>query len=279
MVSVVTTADTDAGKRFISAVDDILSPSLLKQFGALMSESDDDKKIAFDCEGVNLSRLGSLEIVSICFQDMEIFLVDFGNNPCPKIKEKVKEIFESSKVVKIIHDCRMDCDALFHLHGIKVNNVHDTSCYQTVLTGGQKNLNDTLACNGIRTNSHRDKSVYKRNPRFWATRPLTNQMIEWASADVDKLFKLSQIQLDKISISSKTRAVTKSTEFTKKARDMKVKTGLRVNSSGLFIGRGGVNVRRLEERTGTFMYQDGGTWFVYYENESSLAAVKRAMDN
>lgn len=244
-----------------------------------MSKSNDAKRIAFDCEGVNLSRLGSLEIISICFPDMEIFLVDFGNNPCPKIREKVKEIFESSEVVKIIHDCRMDCDALFHLHGIKVNNVHDTSCYQTVLTGGQKNLNDTLACNGIKTNSHRDKSVYKRNPRFWATRPLAEQMIEWASSDVNKLFKLSQIQLDKISINSKSRAITKSNEFTKNARDMKVKTGLKVNSPGLFIGRGGANLRRLEERTGTFMYQDGGSWFVYYENESSLAAVKRAMDN
>mmetsp|Transcript_13999 Transcript_13999/g.29510 ORF Transcript_13999/g.29510 Transcript_13999/m.29510 type:complete len:162 (+) Transcript_13999:1177-1662(+) len=161
-----------------------------------------------------------------------------------------------------------------------MNNSHDTSCYETVLTGGRKNLNDTLACNGIKTNSQRDKSVYKRNPRFWATRPLTNQMIEWASSDDDKLFKLSQIQLDKISISSKSRAITKSSELTKKARDIKVKTGLRVNSPGLFIGRGGANLRCLEERTGTFMYyKDGGSWFVYYENESSLAAVKRAMDN
>jgi ribosomal protein S3 len=60
---------------------------------------------------------------------------------------------------------------------------------------------------------------------------------------------------------------------------MKVEKGLHVNRIGIFIGRGGQNIRRLEKRTGTLMYQNEGKWFVYYPDTIALAAVKRAMNN
>jgi hypothetical protein len=86
----------------------------------------------------------------------------------------------------------MDCDALYHLHGIQVNNVHDTSCFHII---EDSNLNNVLSCNGMSINSARDMSVYKRNPRFWCTRPLTTTMVEWASSDVKSLFALADAQL------------------------------------------------------------------------------------
>ena len=275
MVYVVKSAATEDGVRFISTVDNMLSPSLSESI---------TKHVAFDCEGVNLSRVGSVELVSICFPSKDVFLIDFGGNTCSKIVKKVKDLFESDEVVKIIHDCRMDCDALFHLHGIKVINVHDTSCFHHIITGMEnKNLNDVLSFNGICLNSDRDKSVYKHNPSFWAARPLTTKMIDWASSDVDKLFKLSNIQLDRISSStSRSKAIAKSAEFASVARNMKIRTGLKVRNVGIFIGRGGANIRRLEKRTDTLIYQEDrskGTWFVYYSSESSLAIVKREMDN
>jgi len=115
-VKIVKSADEDSGKSFISLVNSLCSTG----------DKDSNNRVAFDCEGVNLSRLGSVEIVSICSSASEVYLIDFGNEKCPKIAKAVKELFECSTVTKIIHDCRMDCDALFHKHGIKVINVHDT---------------------------------------------------------------------------------------------------------------------------------------------------------
>lgn len=270
MVYTVKSADTGSGQKFIGAVDAIF-----------LGEKESQKRVAFDCEGVNLSRLGSLEIISICFEDMEVYLVDLGGNPCPKIVKSVKHLFENESVTKIIHDCRKDCDALYHHHGIKVRNVHDTSCFHDVITySDSKNLNDVLSYNSISVNSVRDNSIYNYNPRFWATRPLTNKMIDWASSDVDKLFALADKQLRRTPNASKSKAVAKSAKYTHAIRNMKVCTGLRVSNPGHFIGSGGQNIKSLCKRTGTFIYQDSsnsGSWYVFYNEEASLNTVKRSM--
>lgn len=89
-------ADSVNGKRFISAVEHAIT-----QKG----------RVAFDCEGVDLSRLGTVEIVSVCFPSKEVYLVDFSN-PNAEIKDAVHRLLESDTVTKIIHDVKMDADAL-----------------------------------------------------------------------------------------------------------------------------------------------------------------------
>ena len=271
-VCVVDSEESDEGQRFIAAVDKVT-----------MAEEGDLERVVFDCEGVDLSRVGTVELVSICIKNveaMDVFLIDLGRKPDPGILKAVKVLMETNTVVKIIHDCRMDCDALFHLHGIKVKNVHDTSCFHAVITGNQdKNLNYVLVYNDIAPNAARDKNVYKRNPAFWATRPLTEHMIEWASSDVNKLFDLELKQLERLEEPQTSIARAKSESNTVVARDMRVETGLSVNEPGFFIGRGGSNLRSLQERTGTLVYQQRHTWFVYYNDDKALARVKRAMNN
>mmetsp|Transcript_18248 Transcript_18248/g.33069 ORF Transcript_18248/g.33069 Transcript_18248/m.33069 type:complete len:278 (-) Transcript_18248:160-993(-) len=251
---------------------------------AISNKSGTTTPVAFDCEGVNLSRLGSIELCSIVFDRLmdKVFLVDIGIGGTRRNERiaAVKRLFECDTVEKIIHDCRMDCDALFHLCGISVNNVHDTSCFHSAITGTQDpSLNDVLLSNGMAMNANRDKSVYSRNPRFWTTRPITNQMIEWASSDVDKLVELAHKQVARLgdkSISAKAQSTNYATKF----KDMNVERGLVCRGSiGMFIGRGGCNLRSLQKRTGTLIYQDREKqdWFVYYDTPSSLTAVKRAM--
>ena len=63
MVHVVKSAESDAGSLFLAAVDQVM-----------LSEAIELERVAFDCEGVNLSRVGSLEIISICFASKEVFL-------------------------------------------------------------------------------------------------------------------------------------------------------------------------------------------------------------
>jgi hypothetical protein len=165
-----------------------------------------------------------------------------------------------------------------------VKNVHDTSCFHTVITGMEdKNLNDVLSYNDIQQNLTRDKDVYKRNPAFWATRPLLPTMILWASADVDELLRVASRQVDRLSGSSSQmeEAKIKSTEYTTDARDMKLERGLKVNGNiGHFIGRRGQNLRSLQKRTGTLIYSYSARkdyWFVFYKEQAGLEKVKRAM--
>ena len=267
-VQVAESSNSIAGGQFISSVNKLC-----------LSGEGEQKYVTFDCEGVNLSRLGTVEVVSICFSPTNVFIVDFGGgNPDTDIVGAVKKLFEDTRVIKIIHDARMDCDALFHLHNITLNNVHDTSCFHKEITGQQdKNLNYVLTYNGIEENCVRDSNVYKKNEAYWRTRPFTMEMISWASSDVDKLFEVASKQLKLCSLSQKTCALKNSAKNTVVARDMEVKSGLTVSSPGLFIGRGGSNIRTLQRQTGTLIYGSRGNWFVYYDNKLSLASVEREM--
>ena len=65
-------------------------------------------------------------------------------------------------------------DALFHIHGVKFENVHDTSCFHDELSGCEdsKNLNYVLNYNGrLGKNNHRDVDEYRTNKAFWGTQP------------------------------------------------------------------------------------------------------------
>ncbi len=273
-VVTVTTADSDAGMRFIAAVEEIRTNE---------GTEANSKRVAFDCEGVDLSRLGTVEIVSLAFSKDEIFLVDVGGStPDPSVLRALKDLLEDSEVTKIIHDCRMDSDALFHHHGILLANIHDTSCFHTEISFREDtNLNDVLSYNGLRVNDSRDSSVYKRNPRFWATRPLTPRMIDWASSDIDQLFIVATNQLKAISASKLSVAEAKSAANIYAARNMKVESDLYVSNPGRFIGKRGCNLRKLQRRTRTLIYQKGKSsrgWFVYYNNRKDLSDVIFAME-
>eukprot|EP00978_Attheya_sp_CCMP212_P013179 scaffold33078_cov48-Attheya_sp.AAC.1 len=229
-----------ASARFFDAVDHSVSAS--------------DSVVAFDCEGVKLSRAGSVELVSLHFPNIDcIFLIDTGKSGNTKFRKKridaLKKLFECKTIEKVIHDCRMDSDALYHHFGIELFNIHDTI---------------VVSMTPSRT-----------NPTFWASRPLTAKMIDWASSDVDKLLLVASKQVDDLKhrgIRQMEKAKKKSMEFIKITRDMSLAQGLRVSSPALFIGRGGSNLRNLERRTGTKIYEKNDSWIVFYPTASALAS-------
>ncbi len=138
--------------------------------------------------------------------DPIIFVFDTLNlmRHCPLIA-KLRVVLEDKDIIKIIHDCRMDADALHHQYGVKLTNVHDTQVWDEISTSAIKplNLNDTLSKYGCKTNTFRDCSVYNYNPEIWMTRPLTSKLINWAAEDVVNLFDLQAKQL--AAIKNKTR--------------------------------------------------------------------------
>ena len=156
--------------------------------------------VAVDCEGVNLSRFGSLTLVSVALDPFHIYLFDIIQ---PDIELQVAQldilrgILESPVIVKLIHDCHQDSDALSTQQKIRLANVFDTSaCILTLqkvknisLNIKKTKLNDSLKQYDCPVNPNRDagSNIYKENHAFWAERPLTEFMIAYASG-LEKLF-------------------------------------------------------------------------------------------
>ena len=163
-------------------------------------------------------------------------------------------------------------------------NVHDTSCYNRVITARESiNLNDLLAQHDINRNVARSKDIYKLNPKFWATRPMTPNMKTWASGDVSNLLLLAAKQDRDVAVSSRQQeaAVSLSRAFTKSVTNKELEVLRCKIPIGRFIGSGGSNIRSLQTRTDTVMYpcreRGDGYFFVYYDNNASLEKVKKHM--
>ena len=238
--------------------------------------------VALDAEGVDLSRHGEISIVQLA-TPQQCFLLDvLGKTAADPLVVWLGGLLGDPGVVKIIHDCRMDADALYHLLSIDLANVHDTSCWHNVLQGGvDKNLNDTLSANGLAPNEMRDGSVYRTNPRFWATRPLTPAMVEWASGDVASMFALHLRQTERAQEGQQQRRIESKTASFLSWKSAEV-SFVTVRNPGRFIGKGGCNIRSLQRRTATVIYgapsSMGGrsTFMVYHRDQSALCAVQQA---
>lgn len=83
--------------------------------------------LALDCEGVDLDRHGEISLIQFATRE-ECFIIDVQGTSTwtADVVAVVKPVLEEKEVCKIIHGCAADSDALFHLFGIKLQNVHDT---------------------------------------------------------------------------------------------------------------------------------------------------------
>lgn len=89
--------------------------------------------IAVDCEGVNLSREGELCLVQIGTES-KVYLVDVLEHGRALFEEGgLRALLESTKVRKVLHDCRGDSDAMYHQYGVALQNVFDTQIAYAVI--------------------------------------------------------------------------------------------------------------------------------------------------
>lgn len=211
--------------------------------------------VTLDSEGIDLGRSGKTCIVQIGTRDSGCFLFDTLDSP-PDIIAFLKNVLEDPGITKIIHDCKMDSDAFFHLWNITLSGVHDTQVCDNILRNkGEKNLNDTLSANGIQCNASRDSSVYETNPNFWATRPMTPRMIEWAAGDVSKLFQLYVRQTALVPPLKKRLMVNMSQANADRLRAMICKdTRLKCNP-GLFIGKKGAGIKSIVDENSFIQFR------------------------
>ncbi|XP_064619850.1 uncharacterized protein LOC135483161 [Lineus longissimus] len=184
--------------------------------------------ISMDCEGVKLSRNGSLTVLSIgtpsktyLFDVMKIGEAVFGKD--------LKEILVSTSIVKLVFDCRRDADALWHLFKVKLANVMDIQLMQILYERTHPDEKSTSQKDmEAHHRAYKDKSPMKRalfdwprirslvnciewylkdssllavkkkvsltttgtDQEMWGKRPLTEDMQRYASLDVQCLFVL-----------------------------------------------------------------------------------------
>ncbi len=82
--------------------------------------------IAIDCEGLNLSSSqGQVTLVQLGSISGQATLLDVLCDPLMWTTGKLKDLLESSDVVKVLHDCRNISSVLHAQHGINLNQVFD----------------------------------------------------------------------------------------------------------------------------------------------------------
>ena len=118
--------------------------------------------VALDCEGVDLGRTGQISIIQLS-TPMRSFLFDVHEVAHDhEMVSFLRAVLENPNVIKIIHDCKMDADALFPLLEISLCGVHDTQCWDYILNRNEHNLNRTLLAYGCRPNVERDHRCCQR---------------------------------------------------------------------------------------------------------------------
>ncbi|CAG2215983.1 EGL [Mytilus edulis] len=155
--------------------------------------------IALDAEGINLGKDGPLTLLQIGTVDDKVYLFDIETNKNLFRKGKLKDLLQSEKPVKVIHSCAGDSAALYHQFGIKLTNVFDTQASHLVIeeNRGQKlpssmKLSDVCQMFNDKAKPLDQKDEFKvkwtkEDGELWARRPLTAEMIEYASNDVTSL--------------------------------------------------------------------------------------------
>lgn len=225
-------------------------------------------------------RLGNISIVQVATNSRCYIFDVFGKDGAHPLVVWLRDLLENEAVVKVVHDCRWDSDALFHHMDIRLSNVHDTSCWHKFISKvPDVSLNDVLAFHGLPRNGGRDGTVYERYADFWAARPLTEQMIAWASGDTQELINVHSQQVDRASESDAQRAKQASNGSLEEARSAQVIT-MKVSNPGKFIGRRGANVRELQRVTNTLISTIGRKsskmFMVFYHSERGLSTVQLA---
>ncbi|XP_012232253.1 egalitarian protein homolog [Linepithema humile] len=172
----------------LQVVEDIINPRKPPPDGKIV--------VSFDCEGINLGVKGQLTLVQIGTMSGQAYVFDLFT--CPSLVQTggLQKLLEHPQIIKVIHDCRNDSVNLYNQFKITLMNVFDTQAAHAVLqyqeTGKPvykvKNVNLNTLCDhyGAPCNPLKEqlKNIYRKDQRYWSRRPMTRDMLIYASSDV-----------------------------------------------------------------------------------------------
>lgn len=158
--------------------------------------------IGVDLEGVQLSRTGTVELLQASCPG-NAYLFDVGGPLAKEVFEKggLKDLLERPETLKVVHDCRHDADALWHLHKVRLGPVVDTQVAFAELRavrGRARGLPTSLRTVLRKYANVTDEDIALKmavkgemcaQVDYWAHRPLTKDMVDYAAFDVMHLVR------------------------------------------------------------------------------------------
>ncbi|XP_067847263.1 piRNA biogenesis protein EXD1 isoform X3 [Heptranchias perlo] len=162
-------------------------------------------------EGVDVCRFGKLCWIQIATQD-QIYLFDIFLLGAVAFKNGLKMVLEDSNILKVIHDCRLLSDCLYHQYRVDLTNIFDTqvadvlqfsseaggllpSCVSTLEECLVRHL--YLPSTKVLFLQHNAHAV-KVNPKVWTCRPLPPRLMQSAGLKVRYLLSLRSALMDKL---------------------------------------------------------------------------------
>ncbi|GET91528.1 hypothetical protein, unknown function [Leishmania tarentolae] len=168
----------------------------------------DTLTIALDLEGRSLGRMGSICIITLATYST-VYIIDMVMLGAEALQagSPLKRVLESRYIMKLMFDCRADCDALFFLYGVRLQSVCDlqiSSCFALFPTSpslpGMKSVFLSLGLFTDEDTGIKNAGRYLFNPSCggsfdrWEERPLTDVLLHYCTVDV-KYFFAAQLML------------------------------------------------------------------------------------
>jgi hypothetical protein len=201
--------------------------------GAAVRTLSKHSRIAVDCEGVALSRTGALCLVQVASVDA-VYLFDVVVGGRALFDAGLRDLLESPSCVKVVHDCRHDCDALFHQYDVRLAPVLDTQVSFAVLRSVRKlpvglpvalktllrkfcgvSEDDLAVKESIKT-------AMRERATFWLDRPMDAASLAYARFDVVYLIHVAAVMALHITSANKggwERVLRESEEYSRLFRD------------------------------------------------------------
>lgn len=168
-------------------------------------------RVALDAEGVDLSRVGPLTLLSLKRLDdgargaiAPVYLIDvlaLGGRRVFASDSALRRLIEARDVVKVTFDCRSDSDALWHQFDVRLENVLDLQVYDQGVRAhrgerpAQRDGSRVPFVSGMAKVAPRyvapsvlreldAPAPHKTDPRAWMRRPLPDSACAYAANDV-----------------------------------------------------------------------------------------------
>lgn len=141
---------TEHAKMEVEMIDDAKA---LKAFLDGLPPNDTKPNLYVDLEGNNLSRNGTLSLVTMLVEPRHtVHLIDvhiLGKDAFTTANTNgatLKQILEFNSITKVFFDIRNDSDALFHLHGIRVAGIEDLQLMELGSRSNKRLVNGLGKC-------------------------------------------------------------------------------------------------------------------------------------
>ncbi|AYU81745.1 hypothetical protein, unknown function [Leishmania donovani] len=172
----------------------------------------DTLTIALDLEGRSLGRMGSICIITLATYST-VYIIDVVMLGAEALRSgsPLQRVLESRDIMKLMFDCRADCDALFFLYCVRLQNVCDlqiSSCFALFPTSphlpGMKSVFLALGLFTDEDTGIKNAGRHLFNPRCggsfdrWEERPLTDVLVQYCAVDVKYFFAAQLILWDHV---------------------------------------------------------------------------------